>query len=59
MFCQPDQGLVTNYFCRMSLVMYLVYYNYSNAGPECQARDHVNGLSYESPDHNIISEMVK
>ena len=35
--CILDQGQVTKYFCRMSLVMYLVYYNYSNAGPECQA----------------------
>ena len=25
-------------FCRISLVMYLVYYNYSSAGPECQAK---------------------
>ena len=40
MFCLPDivdQVKVINYFCRISLVMYLVYYNYSNAGPKCQA----------------------
>ena len=44
MFCLPDtldQGQVTNYFCRISLVMYLVYYNYSNAGPECQAKENL------------------
>ena len=33
-----DQGQGMKYFCRISLVMYLVYYNYSNAGPECQAK---------------------
>ena len=33
-----DQAQVTKYFCRMSLVTYLVYYRYSNAGSECQAR---------------------
>ena len=37
MFCLPDIISETKYFCRMSLVMYLVYYNYSNAGHECQA----------------------
>ena len=31
-----DQGQVTKYFCGISLVMYLVFYNYSNAEPECQ-----------------------
>ena len=36
--CNLDQGLVTKYFCRISLVMYLVYCNLSIAGPECQAR---------------------
>ena len=38
--CQQDildQGQVPKYFCRISLVMYLVYNNHSNAGPECQA----------------------
>ena len=33
-----DQGQVIKYFCRISLVMYLVYYNFSNARPECQAK---------------------
>ena len=51
MFCQPDildQGQVTNYFCWISLVMYLVYYNYSNTGPECQARgDLGSGISVQ------------
>ena len=48
MFCLPDitcildQGQVIKYFCGISWVMYLVYYNYSNSGPECQARDRVN-----------------
>ena len=37
-FSISDQGQVPIYFCRISLVMYLVYYNYSNAGPEYQAR---------------------
>ena len=37
--CILDQGQVIKYFCRISLVMYLVYYNYSSAGPECQAND--------------------
>ena len=32
-----DQGQVIKYFCRISLVMYPVYYNYSNATTECQA----------------------
>ena len=32
-----DQGQVTKYFCGISFVMYLVFYNYSNEGPECQA----------------------
>ena len=36
--CILDQGQEIKYFCRISLVMYLVYYNYSNAGPECQDR---------------------
>ena len=38
--CISDQGQVIKYFCRISLVMYLAYYNYMylNAGPECQAR---------------------
>ena len=31
------KGKKQHIFCRISLVMYLVYYNYSNAGPECQA----------------------
>ena len=35
--CILDQGQVIKYFCRIYLVMYLVYYNYSNARPECQA----------------------
>ena len=35
--CILDQGQVIKYFCRISLVTYLVYYNYSNAGPEYQA----------------------
>ena len=36
--CILDQGLIIEYFCSISLViMYLVYYSYSNAGPECQA----------------------
>ena len=46
MFCLPDirpcvldHGQVTKHFRGISLVMYLVYYNYSNAGPECQARE--------------------
>ena len=35
--CILDQEQVTKYFCCISSVMYLVYYNCSNAGPECQA----------------------
>ena len=43
MFCLPGiryfRSRASNkYFCGVSLVMYLVFYNYSNAGPECQAR---------------------
>ena len=37
--CILDQGLVTKYFCGISLVMYLVFYNFSNEGPKCQARE--------------------
>ena len=33
-----DQGQVTKHFCGISFVMYLVFCNYSNAGPECQAK---------------------
>ena len=37
------------YFCRISLVMYLVYYNYSNATPECQANvDHATMIPHSA-----------
>ena len=32
-----DNGQATTYFCKISMVMYLVYYNYSIAGNESQA----------------------
>ena len=35
--CILDQGQVTKDFCRISLVMYLVYYSYSNTVSKCQA----------------------
>ena len=36
--CFLDQRQVIKYFCGVSLVMYFVFYNYSNAGPERQAK---------------------
>ena len=45
--CILDQGQVIKYLCRISLVMYLVYYNYSNAGPECQAKVHPSNIPWK------------
>ena len=53
--CILDQGQVTKYFCVISLVMYLVYYNYSNAGPECQARV---GVVSDIPRKNFFFNII-
>ena len=47
------QGQVTKYFCGTSMVMYLVFYNYSNAGPECQA------MQDSVPSHELSPNKVK
>ena len=33
--------------------MYLVYYNYSNAGPECQARSFIDGMDSDHIAHSL------
>ena len=54
-----DQGQAIKYFCRISLVMYLVYYSYSNAGPECQARSDEVPPSFKSDAIIINLVMLK
>ena len=54
MFCLPvfiDQGQEIKYFCRISLVMYLVLYNHSISGPDFQVP--VRG-KYEHKDTRVI-----
>ena len=38
-----DQGQVTKYLCGIPSVMYLLFFNYSSAGPECQSRHGCGG----------------
>ena len=52
--CILDQGQVIRYFCRISLVVLLVYYNYSNVGPECQASSLPSALIHNTSLHKIF-----